>query len=91
MAGAKKQQSTKNSGGISDKNGNDDSNVNNNENEGNCVIDGSAALALAAGQRRQKRGRGGQHGCTAVGVAATVWRRRLWQCHNGGGAVAVQR
>ncbi len=48
------QQSTKISGGNIDGNSNDDSNVNDNENEGNGIIDGSAASAMAAGRRRQK-------------------------------------
>ncbi len=48
MAGAKKQRSTKSSGGNSDGNGDNDSNISDNENEGNGVIDGSAALAVAA-------------------------------------------
>jgi hypothetical protein len=61
MAEAKKQQqSTKNSGGNSGGNSIDDSNDNNDENKGNGVVDGSAALAVAAGWRRQKCGRGGQ-------------------------------
>jgi hypothetical protein len=73
MVGAKKiQQSTKSSGGNSDKNGNDDGNDNNNENEGNGVIDGSGALAGAAGRRRQKCSRGRQRGCTAAAVGAAA-------------------
>jgi hypothetical protein len=58
--GGKKKQSTKSSGGNSDGNGDDDSNDNDNENKGNGVVDGSVALAVAAGRWRQKRGGGGQ-------------------------------
>ncbi len=59
--GKKNKQSTKSSGSNSDGNGDDDSNDNDNENEGNGVVDGSTALAVAAGWRRQKHGGGGQH------------------------------
>jgi hypothetical protein len=72
MAGKKKQKSTKSSGGNSDGNGNNDSNDNDDENEGDSVVDGSAALAMAAGWLRQKRSRGKQHGGMAAAVAAAA-------------------
>ncbi len=53
-------QSTKSSGGNSDGNGDDDSNDNGNEIKGIGIVDGSAALAVAAGLRWQKPGGGGQ-------------------------------
>ncbi len=72
MAEAKKTTSTKSSGGNSDGNGDDDSNDNDNENKGDGVVDGSAALAVAASRQWQKCGRGGQRSGTAAAVGAAV-------------------
>jgi hypothetical protein len=76
MAGAKKNQSTKSSGSNSDGNPDNVSNNNDNENEGNGVVEGSAALAVAAGWQRQKRGGGGQRGGTVAAENEAVQRRR---------------
>jgi hypothetical protein len=52
MAGAKKKQSTKRSGGNSDRNSGNDSNGNYDDNKGNGIVDGSAASAMAEGRWR---------------------------------------
>jgi hypothetical protein len=60
MAGAKKNNNQLNHWRNSDGNGDDDSNDNDDENKGNGIVDGSAALAVAAGRRWQKCGGGRQ-------------------------------